>query len=119
MAALFYPTMGFVAQMMLHVAPFAMLLWMLKHLFPAWTENRRVWVSIILTALPEAGFQIGVSSAEGNTAQLLAAFVVAQLFAFGIVELHLFRRFDYVSMYLFRLTYYGYWHILWGSLRMQ
>ena len=44
--------------------------------------------------------------------------VVVQLFLFGVVELALFRRDDFVSMRLFRLCDYGTWHLLCGTLRV-
>lgn len=117
-AAVFYPTIGFVAQMILHVTPFAVVLSVLTRLFPASSNSYRVWLAIVFAALPESVFQIGWSRAPGGGLSMLDVFVAAQLFVFGLVELAVFRRFDYVSMYLFRLTYYGYWHILWGSVRM-
>ena len=117
-AAVFYPTIGFVAQMMLHVTPFVVVLSVLTRLFPASNNSHRVWLSTLFAALPEAVFQIGWSRAPGGGLSMLDAFVATHLFGFGLVELVLFRRFDYVSMYLFRLTYYGYWHILWGSIRI-
>jgi hypothetical protein len=112
---LFYPAMGFVAQIALHVVPFALFLFAFKRLFGALSSQLRVWLSIGLASLPEAAFQIsGVAYAQ---AQTLTVFVAAQLFVFGLIELYLFRRFDFVCMYVFRLTYYGYWHVLWGYLR--
>jgi len=34
-----------------------------------------------------------------------------QVFAFGVVELHLLRSFDLVCMCQFRIAYDSYWHI--------
>ena len=113
----FYPTMAFVAQISLHIVPLVLLLWTLTRLLATWTEDRRIWLSIILAALPEAAFLIGGSDAQAGNLTL-SAFVGAQLFVFGLAELYLFRRFDFACMYVFRLTYYGYWHILWGNLRI-
>jgi hypothetical protein len=30
-----------------------------------------------------------------------------------------FRRYDFVTMYSFRLFYYAYWHIAWGVIRLR
>jgi hypothetical protein len=114
----FYPVMGIAAQMMLHIVPFGLLLWAFTRLFSVWPIGRCVWLSIVLAAVPEAAFQITGSRAQGDGFEILNVFVAVQLFAFGMVELYLYRRYDFFCMYLFRLTYYAYWHVLWGSLRI-
>jgi hypothetical protein len=37
----------------------------------------------------------------------------------AFLQLYVFRRFDFASMYAFRLVYYAYWHILWGVIRLK
>jgi hypothetical protein len=117
-ALVFYPAMGFVAQIALHIVPFALLLLVTTSLLRSWPIRRRVWLCIPLTAAVEAWFQIGASMANGGPT-LLDAFVAAQLFGFGVVELALYRRFDFATMFVFRMAYYAYWHIAWGSLRLE
>ena len=41
------------------------------------------------------------------------------VFAIALLQLYVFRRFDFTSMYVFRLIYYAYWHIIWGVLRLE
>lgn len=108
----FYPAMAFIAQITLHIVPFGVVLWTLTRMASTWPKERRVWLSIILAALPEAAFQFAGSHVHGGGLQAMSVFVAVQLFLFGLVELYLYRRLDFVCMYLFRLTYYGYWHIL-------
>ena len=117
-ALIFYLAMGYVAQMALHVAPLAVLLSIGNVLFSSGTGRQLIWISFVLVATLETVFQVRVSLAGGDPAAL-TAFVAAHLFLFGLVELWLFRRFDYVSMYLFRMVYYGFWHLTWGTLRLQ
>lgn len=116
-AIVFYPAMGYIAQIVLHVVPFALLLALGRLLFPASRPSLRIWVSIVLASLPEATFQV-VSSLRGGEPGLMATFVAGHLFFFGLVELYLYRRFDYATMYAFRIIYYCYWHLIWGSLRI-
>ena len=118
MALIFYPPMGFVAQMSLHVIPFVLALWAATRVFRAWPENYRIWLCMLLAALPEAAFQASDPFSGGGDPLALRLFVSAQLLIFGVAEIQLFRRFDFAAMYLFRLTYYAYWHILWASLRV-
>lgn len=115
----FYPTMAFIAQLALHIVPFAIALEIFTRFLETWPLRRRVWLSIGFASLPEAAFQLIDSQPEPGSLSALSLFVGAQLFVFGLVELQLFRRFDLVRMYIFRLTYYGYWHILWGYLRIS
>jgi hypothetical protein len=44
--------------------------------------------------------------------------VILHLWLFGLVEFALFRRYDFASMLTFRLVYYAYWHLAWGTWRL-
>ena len=59
------------------------------------------------------------SLADATRSDALGIYVAIQLFLFGMTKLHVFRRLDLASMYLFRLAYYGYWHVLWGGWRIE
>ncbi len=115
-ALVFYPLMGFIAQFALHIVPFTLLLWIITRACVAWAPHRRIWLAIISSACVEAVFQAGASAAPGNDAALATGVVATQVFAFGVTELYLFQRFDFITMYVFRLTYYSYWHVIWGNL---
>ena len=49
----------------------------------------------------------------------LASFVAVHLVLFGVVQLYIFRRYDFISMNVFRITYYAYWHVAWGYLHLH
>jgi hypothetical protein len=49
----------------------------------------------------------------------VAAYTWIHVFVIAFLQLYVFRRFDFVSMYSFRLFYYAYWHILWGVIRLE
>ena len=117
-ALLFYPVIAYVAQLALHVVPLAIVASVLSFLCKSWSVERRIWSAIVLVATFEAVYQVLLAVPRGDSS-LLITFVAAQLFAFGLVEFYLFRRFDYASMYVFRLTYYAYWHITWGWYRLE
>lgn len=114
-ALAFYPAMGLVAQLALHIVPFAIALSFLGWSLRNRSLERCVWIAMVLSASVEAAFQL-IGTATGSGPKMLTVFVGVQLFAFGVAELYLYRRFDFVTMYVFRLIYYGYWHILWGNL---
>ena len=48
-----------------------------------------------------------------------SAYVGVFVFVFTVVELYVFRRYDFMSMYAFRLVFYMWWHITWGYLRLR
>ena len=113
-ALLFYPVMGLLAQFALHVVPFALLLLLLQRVWRGGDPRHRTLVAIVLASAMECVLQTSGGKASGLG---LTVFVVVHLLAFGIVELTLFRRFDYLTAYAFRLTYYAWWHLAWGMLR--
>ena len=115
LALVFYPAMGLIAQLALHVVPFALLLSILSRRCASHSLESRVWAAIIPVACLEAAFQ-AFAPASGDL-QALRIFVTAQLFLFGLVELYVYWRFDFSSMVIFRLSYYAYWHVLWAAVR--
>jgi len=117
-ALLFYPAMGYVAQTVFHILPLALLLPLVGFLFRSWSQNRHVWITIVLVTTLEAVYQ-AANAAASDPISPRAVFVIIHLFLFGLVELYIFRRYDFISMYAFRITYYAYWHVAWGHLRLQ
>lgn len=37
----------------------------------------------------------------------------------NILQLYVFKRYDFVAMISLRLVYYLYWHFIWGYSRLQ
>jgi hypothetical protein len=67
-------------------------------------------------AATEPTFQVlleRTASAWGTTYTWIHVYAVA------CMQLYVFRRFDFVSMYCFRLLYYAYWHVFWGVVRLD
>ena len=48
-----------------------------------------------------------------------SVYVGAFVFVFTLAELDVFRRYDFISMYAFRLVFYLWWHIAWGDVRLR
>lgn len=115
-ALLFYPAVGLVAEVIFHLLPLAVLLPTLNLVAGRLGRERVVWLGILLVAVFEPTFQVvlgGTGSVWGNVYTWLHVFVIA------VLQLYVFRRFDFASMYSFRLIYYTYWHILWGTIRLD
>jgi hypothetical protein len=115
-ALLFYPAIGFVAEIVFHVLPLALLLLALNPLVGRLGRERVVWLGILLVAVLEPTFPVLF---EGKAFTWGAAYTWIHVFAIAFLQLYVFRRFDFVTMYSFRLFYYAYWHILWGVIRLK
>jgi len=115
-ALLFYPAVGFVAEIIFHVLPLVLLLLALNPLVGRLGREQVVWLGILLVAVLEPTFQVLF---EGKAFTWGAAYTWIHVFVIAFLQLYMFRRFDFVSMYSFRLFYYAYWHILWGVIRLE
>jgi hypothetical protein len=112
---MFYPVMGYVVEVVFHALPLTMLLAVLGPLFKNLNMPGLIWVCILAVSLLEPIFQIGI----GQPLSFTQAYIGLHIFAINFLQLYVFRRYDFVSMYSFRLFYYMYWHIIWGYLRLQ
>jgi hypothetical protein len=100
---LFYPAMAYGAEIVFHALPLVLLLVSLGPLFTQRTPNSLVWVCILLTAVLEPIFQLALG---------FKAYVGLHVFAFNLLQLYVFRQYDFVAMYAVRLVYYLQWPIL-------
>jgi len=109
---LFYPTIGYVVEVFFHALPLAALLF-LADLLGKWRPNTTalIWFCIVCVSALEP---VLVHMRMGA-----AAYVGVFVFVFTLVELDIFRRYDFVSMYAFRLVFYLWWHVTWGYWRMR
>lgn len=113
---LFYPVMGFVVQAIFHVLPLSLLLVAVTTFFKDTSIDSVIWPCLILVALLEPIYQ----TVAGSQLPLWATvYVFLHVFLFNLAELVIFRRYDFVSMYSFRLLYYLFWHIIWGYTRLR
>lgn len=106
---LFYPVVGYVVEILFHVLPLTVLLLLATALFRKADINTIIWPCILIVALLEPALQIGFG---------WPVFVALHIFAFNVIEMAFFKRYDFTTMYSFRLAYYLLWHILWGHIRI-
>ena len=115
-ALLFYPSIGFVAEMAFHVLPLAIVLVAQSPLALRVGEERLVWLGILVVAVLEPTFQVLLG---GGALTWSDAYTWIHIFAIAALQLYVFRRYDFASMFSFRMVYYAYWHILWGVIRLK
>ena len=108
----FYPIFGFVVEVIFHMLPLALLLFILTSIFKLNFE-KMVWPCILVVALLEPIFQtiLGFSRPYPTW---VAVCVFVNILLINLLQLSIFKRYDFVSMYSFRLVYYAIWHIVWG-----
>ncbi len=113
----FYPVMAFVVEILFHLLPICLLIFLFRGIGETANPDRVVWMIFLIVALIEPVFQVVLG--KDQNAPTVVAYMGVQLFFFNYVQLFLFRRYDFVSMYAFRISYYVLWHIGWGHFRLQ
>lgn len=108
---LFYPVMAYVVEVVFHALPLALLLALLGRSTRQAKLDVVVWPCIVFTSTLEP---VLVHLRSGAS-----AYVGVFVFVFTLVELAVFRRYDFISMYAFRLVFYLWWHVVWGYLRLR
>jgi hypothetical protein len=117
-ALLFYPTIGFVVEIIFHVLPLTLLLVLATSIFRNLSFENIIWPCIIIVALLEPLFQTWFGFSRPYPGWVLAIIAV-NIFLINLAQLYLFKRYDFVTMYSMRLFYYLLWHIIWGILRLR
>ncbi|MGD8486415.1 MAG: hypothetical protein PVH07_07240 [Chloroflexota bacterium] len=111
-AWLFYPSVALVAETVFHLLPLAALAWLSRTHLSGRAITPRAAGLIAATAAVEPAAQVALGTA-------LPLFTAGHVYAFGVVQLVLLRRYGYVPMLWFRLCYYLLWHLLWGTARLE
>lgn len=113
----YYSSLGYVVEIIFHLAPLLILLRASSKMFGILNE-RVIHGCLLLVSLLEPVFQVSL----GFSTQVplwATAYVGLHIFLINLQQLRIFWRFDFFSMYSFRLIYYLLWHIIWGNLRLE
>jgi len=113
----FYPAVGYAAEILFHVLPLFLVLTPLTSLSKSLQFETVIWPCILIVSLIEPVFQ--ARPMIGQYPTWSAAYVFVNVWIISIVGLTMFMRYDFVSMYAFRLMYYLLWHIVWGQIRLS
>lgn len=113
----FYPIFGFVVEIIFHMLPLALLLLGLTSI-KGISFEKVILPCILFVAMLEPIFQtiLGFSRPYPNW---VTAYVFVHIFLINLFQLLIFNRYNFVSMYSFRLVYYAIWHIIWGQMRLS
>lgn len=116
-SALFYPIMGYVVEILFHIVPLTILMGVLVTTLKDMDREKIVFACILIISILEPVYQYMLDPSIGKPLWL-DIFDGTRLFLFSYVQLNIFKRYDFISMYSFRLVYYLLWHIVWGSIRL-
>jgi hypothetical protein len=100
-----------------HLLPLSLLLLVLAPLSKSLGAERVVWICLLLVSLLEPLYQTDLAFSRPYP-MWVTSYVAVHVFLFNLLQLLAFRRYDFVSMYSFRLTYYVLFRILWGHVRL-
>lgn len=115
----YYPAIGFAVEILFHVLPLSVLLLALTSIFKNINYSKIIWICILIVSLLEPIFQT-IPWVFSNQYPLWAVAIVwLNLFLFNLSQLYIFKKYDFISMYSFRLVYYIIWHIVWGYIRLK
>lgn len=115
---LFYPAIGFYAETVFQVLPLTLTLIILTPLSKKKSSKKIIWIGIFVASLFEPIFQT-LPLISGQFPLWFASFEFLRIFLFVLSQLTFFKRYDFVTMYWFRIVYYIFWHIVWGYLRLE
>jgi len=113
-----YPVAGFFAEIAFHVLPLALMLSIAARLRPRLAPHFALGSAMLIAALLETTYQTQWMLEQERYGVGALGFNALHVFAINVVQLIIFKRHDFVSMYTFRLVYYFIWHIAWGTLRL-
>jgi hypothetical protein len=111
---LFYPSIAVVAELTFHALPLALVA-LLSTLAPFQPYRMRL-IGMLTASTIEPVFQVAWGSAHSPV--WANAYVGVHVYAFNLVGLYIFRRYGFLTMYVFRLAYYLVWHVTWGHIRL-
>ncbi len=114
---LFYPSIAYVVEIIFHVLPLGLCFFIITAVFKLRDHSTALFISIPLVALIEPVFQIMNFGMDYPVWAII--YVGVNILVINLAQLWLFVKYDFVSMYAFRLMYYLLWHIIWGVIRLQ
>lgn len=115
---LFYPTIAFVVEILIHLLPLAAVQLFTGVDFRPVSSLRSGWGLVVAVALIEPVLQLHLGFAPALPTWAVVV-ILAIVFAVNLTELALFVRVGFVSMLAVRLVYYLIWHVVWGHVRLD
>jgi hypothetical protein len=116
---LFYPAMAFIVEILFHALPLTVLITVLNSILKNPNLNTIVWISIFIISVAEPIYQTLDMVSSKHFPIWAVAYVGFHIFLINFFQLFIFKKYDFIAMYSFRLVYYLFWHIGWGHIRLS
>jgi len=116
---LFYPVIGFVAEIIFHIFPFTLLVLLIRYFLKKPNKNKIIWLSILIVSLIEPIFHIVNMDSGQQYSFWLLGYIGIHICLFNLLQLYTLKNNGFIAMYLLRMIYYLIWHILWGYMRLN
>lgn len=113
---LFYPVIAYIVEIIFHILPLS-ILFFLSSLFTKRNSKIILWVTILIVSLVEPVYQTIFNL--GKYSLLTVIYISLHIFLINLVQVKIYQKYDFISMYSFRLVYYLLWHVLWGYIRLE
>jgi len=114
----YYPVMGFIVEMLFHLMLLTIVMIIFTGLLRGQETNTAIWISILLVSLAEPIFQVAISIKQGSL-DLFALLTGAHIFLINLGQLAIFKYYGFSATFFLRMSYYLWWHVIWGVLRLK
>lgn len=115
-ALLFYPVIGFVAEIAFHVVPMSVVSLLLALSTRRVGTSRAPWLPFAVAAITEPAFQMVFA---GEPLSAIGIYTGLHVLGFSTLQMVVCRRYGFVMMLVTRLAYYVIWHMTWGVIRLE
>lgn len=115
---LFYPAIAFLVEILFHVLPLTILLFIMSSILKGADSEVVFWICVLIVASLEPIYQMWDMVSSNQFPVWAVAYVGVHIFLINFFQLLIFRKQGFISMYTFRLVYYLFWHIAWGYVRL-
>lgn len=111
----FYPAIGFIAEIVFHLLPIAILC-IISGMFDRLVGLKiRLPMILGITAIIEPIYQMRFLEVSDG----LVALISIHILLLNVAQLWLLKNYGFFTMYVLRTFYYLIWHIIWGTLRLD
>lgn len=116
---LFYPTIGFLVEILFHLLPLSILFFLIVVILKSVVYEKIKIICLFIVSLIEPIYQTTAMVSLQVYPLWAVIYTFIHVFGINLVQMYLFKRYDFISMYSFRLVYYLIWRIAWGYFRLK
>jgi hypothetical protein len=116
-AIFFYPSIGFVVEIIFHTLPLTVVWIMATRINSGNGQAPMILICVLIVALVEPIFQLLLTTGTNPFLKVIVVFFI--IYGINVQSLLRFTESGFAAMYILRLTYYLLWHMIWKYFRLQ